>query len=256
MEISNPQNQSAIEHFNFAHLGIVVFCSVLLLGMSWLKNPELFAWLGSAAQAPGLYTYEQAQKEVFAQMSDYDRQTLAQTVNGENSQMSGELAMIDPNFSGGSVLGASTGTNDTIIPEAKQVLTEEVLNLIPVNFSVSSSPENAKKYKDDLDFAENQNGASAVLEDVNSQDKKVLTDASKKLELLLQDLMQISVPADLVEYHKVKLLYYSELKQLAEGYAGLEGARDPQDVGFELLPLKDYFSTASDELYKKYGLRF
>ncbi len=103
---------------------------------------------------------------------------------------------------------------------------------------------------------ENQDGAASIIAALTSQDSAALKSAANQMTQLLVDLLQVEVPTTLAEYHKVTLLYYIELRELALGYSGDANARDPKDVGMEIFPLTDYVDNAKSDLLAKYGLEF
>jgi hypothetical protein len=245
------------QHFHAGHIGAVALGAAVLIFMTWMKSGFDLHLKNHDATGP-LLTYEQARAEVLAENGI----TNAATYASANASSTEQLAMLDPSLGMGSVLGASTGTpisTDTLaseIPAAEQLLTPQILNGIPVKVLATTSQESVIQYQSDVDAVEAADNVATVMANLTSQDAKALNDTAHSIEVLLQDLLQVDVPQDLVKYHRVKLLYYNELRQLAQAYAGDQGARDSQDLGLEILSLTDYLNNLKQDIFNKYGVQF
>lgn len=255
MNIESGQTAEVAQNYSgihFGHLGIVMLCAIVLIFTAWMKSGFNFILSPGSEPITKILTYDQAMAQVLAEAGESPQSSIADG-SGSNSN---QLAMIDPMLSDVAVLGTSTGTLDTVIPSGDQVLTPEILNNIKVTVIATTSLEAIKKYKDDLEFVENQDGAASIIADLTSQDSALLKTDADKITQLLVDLLQVEVPAPLADYHKVTLLYYTELRELALGYSGDVNARDPKDVGLEIFPITDYLENAKSNLLSKYGLQF
>ena len=237
-----------LQVLHIGHFGVILFCALALVSLAWMKSGFNFVLRPGDQPAVPKYTYEQAQAEVLAENGN----SLPAADNPDANQ----LAMLDPSLSSGAVLGASTGTEDSVIPPAEQLITPEILNIIPVKEIATSSFDSVRQYKEDTDSIENDDNLAGIMVDLTSQDSTVMKNLGVKIDKLITDLLQVKVPTDLVRFHKVKLLYYSELKELADGYAGVEGAQNPQDVGMDIFSLNDYLSNMKSSLLTSYGLSF
>lgn len=240
------------EELHMGHFGAILFCALFLVSLAWMKSGFHFVLRPSVQTPVKMYTYDDAKAEVLAENGS----SASDFAGSSNSDQSNQIAMLDPSMSVGAVLGASTGTADSVIPPASQYLTPELLNSITIKEIATSSFDSVRQYKEDVDSVENDDGLAGIMVDLTSQDKTVMKNLSAKINKLMTDLLLVSVPTDLVKFHKVKLLYYSSLKGMADGYAGVQGAPDPQDMGIEVFSLEDYLNNMKSSLLTTYGLPF
>lgn len=233
--------------FTKGHIATIAVCALALAGIGFMKNGFNFSLSKASSGEIKPYTYEMALAEVESQGSS----------SGEHSadENRNQLAMLDSNFSEGSVLGASTGTLDSVIPDAQDTLTPEVLAPIKINLLPNTTTESLKQYVEDVRAVELQDEADVILSNLNSDDKKLLEETAKKVIPLVQDLLLVPVPKALEEYHKIKMIYYLQLSNLAEGYAGVVNAPDPKETGMQVFSVTERLSKIQSEISDKYGVR-
>lgn len=239
--------QSKDHGFTKGHIATVAVCALVLVGIGFMKNGFNFSLTKASSAEVKPYTYEMALAEV--QAGSVDGQG---TTEEENRN---QLAMLDSNFSEGSVLGASTGTLESVIPDAEETLTAEVLAPIKINVLSYTSEESLKQYAEDVRAIEIQDEADMILASLNSDDKMLLQDTAKKVIPLVEDLLLVPVPKALEEYHKIKMIYYLQLSNLAEGYAGVANAPDPKETGMQVFSVMERLSKIQSEILATYGVR-
>jgi len=239
--------QSKDHGFTKEHIAMVAVCALSLAGIGFMKNGFNFSLTNSSRNEMKPFTYEMALAEVQGTIPDGQG-----TTEDENRN---QLAMLDSNFSEGSVLGSSTGTLDSIIPDAKDMLTPEILAPIKINLLSYTSDVSLNQYVEAVRFIELQDEADIILANLNTDDKTVLKETSKKVIPLVQDLLLVPVPKALEEYHKIKMIYYLQLSNLAEGYAGVPNAPDPKETGMQIFSVMERLSQIQSEILATYGVR-
>jgi hypothetical protein len=240
---------------SFGHLGIVVLCAIVLIFTGWMKDGFNFE-LGRKASRDK-YTYAQAEADALSQLASVDNP--ANSVDA--SQRAGgdaKIAMIDPLSDKAQVLGTSTGTLLSVLPKPEDILSPEVQSKIKINLldeSDASSSEAIVQYKRDVAGVESADSVEQILADVNNTDPKILLEGSKMIEPLVTDLVQVRVPKELAEYHKLKIFYYLEMSELADGYAGVKGVADPKDTGLNIFSLTNRLEQIQADIQNKYGVQ-
>lgn len=245
--MEQPVRQHMEAQIHGGHLALIALCAVLLVGVTFMKNGFTLHIKNTTAPVKRV-TYEQVRNEVLASFPDAGSQ-LAQ----DDKKNLDELALLDPSFQEGQVLGTSTGTLDAI-PQAEQVLTPEVLNMIPVYAQASTTEASVWEYINSVNEILANENALAAVGDLASQDIPTLKTIQPKLDKVIVQLLQLKVPTGLLTYHRAQVLYYAELVQLAQAYTGEKGARDPQDVGVEVLTLKEFLDKSLSEIQTHYGV--
>ena len=111
--INLPQQQE--EHVHSGHVTAVLFVAVLLVGVSWLKNQQLFsvfkksqAALANSQDVPKYYAYVTPQQDELPLVAGDTTQNTGPSIINEDGS-------ITPAVDAGSVLGASTGASDAPI---------------------------------------------------------------------------------------------------------------------------------------------
>lgn len=241
-------NENTQDHgFTKSHIATVALCAFALAGIAFMKSGFHFSFAMKQQVAEKQFTYEMA----LAQVQSETGVDVSPTQNQDREQ----LAMLDSNYSEGSVLGASTGTLDSVIPDAALTLTPEVLAPIKIKLLSYTDKSSLEKYVEDVRTVEIQDGADVILANTNTDDKNILQENAKQVLPLVQDLLLVEVPKDLEEYHKLKMIYYLQLSNLSEGYAGVKNAPDPKETGMQIFSLMERLTKIQSDIETKYGVK-
>lgn len=248
--MNDAEQETNHSHFHFSHLAIIILCVFLLFGITFMKSGfdlSIFKIKTAASDSPvKQYTFEQAQADVIAEMG-------GSFGDGSENENKNQIAMLDPT-SAPQVLGASTENGDGVFPSAEEVLTPEVLAGIQVILNGPATEDSVKEYKLLIQAVESDNQAENIFVALSSDDPKILTEASKNVEPLIKAMLATPVPNELAELHKVKMIYYMLLSELADGYAGVPGVTDPKDTGIHIFSIVDRMQRLTQELSTKYGV--
>lgn len=234
------------EHLHFGHIGAITLCALVLVFSSWMKTGFSLSGFKSD-KSSAHYTYAEARSEALAEAGIGEK-------TDQNNQDLNQLAMLDP-LNSGSVLGASTGTQDSVLPSVNEILTPQILNSIPVKYSTSTGADAILNYKRNVEAVESEAGIETILSNLNSEDPKVLLAGSKMVEPLVAALSQVEVPKEVGDYHKIKIYYYLELSELADGYAGVKGVADPKQTGLNIFSLMQKLNDIASDIQAKYGVQ-
>lgn len=232
------------EHFHFGHLGAIALCAALLLGMTFMKNGFHLNFNSAQNQSQRkIVTYEEAVTKVAA---NYPQASEAESAG----QMEEQLALIDPSRETGSVLGASTG--DELFPPAEEIFTQEALGKIKIKINPVSNKETLLKYAQQIASIEAYYNFAGMLSALNSEDKTQLAtvpEAAKKLNSLM---IQIEAPSEAEEYHKLKMIYYVILADIANNFAGKAASADLQSSSAGMFSIMDKLDRIKAEIQNKY----
>lgn len=198
--------QTQEQHLHFGHFGTVLSVAILLLGISWFKQPLLFENVFSrqsprSAQErnlPKYYAYV-APTETNAPMV-----AGAQTINGP--AILNEDGTFSPAMSAGEILGVNSQDAEL---DASKILVKET----------PDSQEAIQKYVSDvqnleLGYIDNAEFETAL----SSQDEKKIKEQANKFLELKNKLSEQPVPASFVKLHKLKILQYSAAIELLNNF--------------------------------------
>lgn len=234
------------EHLHFGHLGIIAACAVILLALTVMKGGFRFSLKSSSASQPGL-TYEEAKKMAVAQMGGEPESTYDPDIAQQ------QLAMIDPSLADGQVLGASTGL-EGMMPAAETVFTDSILNQIKIREMNESGVEAVKKYADQLTAAESQFDILTLLGFLAGQDAKSLETVPAKTKEIILALAAVEVPKELAEYHRLKMIYFTTMGNVALNLAGKTGDADLDNSTTLFFSLTERLQNIQAEIYNKYSV--
>lgn len=227
----NPPIQTKKDHFHFGHLGIILACAVLLVGVSFFKNGFNFK-SAQKARADGnqqILTYDQAKAQVDATTGLEEKAAEQQL----DQDVQSKVALLDPGQGNGQVLGTSTDLSG-MFPKAQDVFTPDVLSVIKIKQTNDDTKEAMQKYAEQVLNIESRLNSFQLLADLNSSDTKILSQINNKAKLVIQNLGQLSAPPGAGEFHRMKILYYTTLGNIGANLAGEKGVTD-MDNGITLL---------------------
>ncbi len=197
---------------NFGHLGAVVFCLIVLLGLTWLKQPQLFSIKKSANVAennvPKYYAYVQPEGDIMPLVAGANTNDGPSVINED-----GTVSQVDM----GEVLGASTEGVVLSLDEVK------------VN-TIADSSEAIKNYFVQANSIEAGVVDSGEFETALSSSNQKLIDAqAQKLNAVKDALQKLSVPQSLVRLQKLKIIQYSASVGVLQNFT--QADTNPELVG-------------------------
>ena len=211
------QNQIAKSHIELSHLGLVLVVAVMLVGISWMKNPGLFNVFNSKLSSssavrdlPSYYAYK---------MPEELNQPLVAGASTENQgpMIINEDGTLSPALEDGDVLGAF------ISPE------ELDINSVQVN-TVPDSEQGIVDYLSQSSNVETSQIDGLAFESaLNSGDQALIDRESGKLYAIKQGLMNLSVPEGLAQLHKLKILQYEAAANILQNFTQADS--NPELVG-------------------------
>ena len=243
-------NQSV---FNFGQLAAIAACAFLLIGLAVFKNGLSLPIFkrGPEATVKEKYTYEQARQQVLADSQAQDQAT----ENLKRDEISRQLAMLDPSFNTGSVLGVSTGTLEALnLPKLEDFVTQEELQQIPVQEISETNIETITQYLEALSDADLQNNIVYIISNLGTDNQEALLSVPATAEELITRMYLIKVPKALVLYHKLTMLYYVELGELAANYAGVEGSQSAEITSMQIFSLMRSLQEIREDISKQYNV--
>jgi len=228
---------------HWGHFGVVLTAMVLLLGVSWMKNPELFSFNKTNAQpvseadVPQYYAYVQPPEDTQPLVAGASTNQGPGVISDDGSNN------VLPVDNTGQVLGAST--QDVQLP----------LENIKVN-PVADSDAAIKKYLTDsrkIEIAPIDNAAfEAALSSGNQQSINL---QSQQLISIRDSLQKLLVPAGLVKFQQLKIAQYNAAIGVLQNFT--QADQNPQLVGDYLqqfLKSQQDLQTETSAVAQKYNL--
>lgn len=222
-------------------LGVVVF-AILVYQKTDLSVSAMFA---TSAETGELLSYDQVRSE------------LANTESGSSNidvakEMENKIALLDRQLEDGKVLGDSIGLGD--IPSASEIFTPENLDSIKLNISNNNSIENLKRYQSQLTIIEADHDVISMLAKINSDNPSEISQSKTQAEEMIKSMVQISIPSNLVEFHRYKILYLSTLTNLAEIWLGDRAESDLKVQTSILFSVLNKIESLRSEINIKYQM--
>ncbi len=195
---------------------MVMSSMVLLLGMAWMQQPQLFKFnkvpaLVEYADVPKYYAYVQPAEDNVPLVAGANTNDGPSVINDD-----GTVSQVDM----GQVLGASTEGVVLSLDEVK-------VNAIP------DTPVAIQKYFADSKLVETGPIDNSDFEAALSSSNQVLIDVqAKKLTGIKDALQKLSVPTGLVKLHKLKIIQYGAAIAVLENFT--QADQNPELVGSNL----------------------
>ena len=238
------------EGLHFGHLGLIFACAAFLSLATLMKTGFVLPFSKNkfAGSPPKVLTYDEVYQKVALKNAD---EWGIDPVGIEKDRQ--QLALIDPDLGQGQVAGISTGQLQELgFPNVNEIIGPDQLASVPIVLLDSTSEELVLEYKENSSEPELQGDIISLLADINSDDPEVLRLAGGKAEKILTQLMQIPVPKDLAEYHRLNMFYIFELGLLAEAQSGIEGAPEVKDITPQIFSLAERLEQMKADIAKKY----
>lgn len=201
---SSFQPQLSSDTIHGGHFGAVLLTAILLLGISWMKNPELFTLhkaanlAASDSSVPRYYAYVTPPEDLPQPM-----------VAGANTNQGpsiitddGQVVPIDM----GQVLGASTQDVTLSLDDIK-------VNVVP-----DSGAEREKYFSEAQKIESNSIGDANFGAALNSGDQAQINQQAQKFIAMRDSMQKLPVPESLVKLHKLKIVQYDSSIALLQNF--------------------------------------
>lgn len=233
----------AATEVHLSHLSVIgVFAFVLLSVLAMRGEINLNPFRASANKTEVL-TYEEAKAQVAMEMGES---------NINFDAMSNQLAMVDPTAGDrGAVLGMTTSLN--ISDPIEKVFPPELMNQLVLITTQDNSPESYRLYSEQIVLIESENGMVTTLLAINQDDPEQLLQARENTRKMVGMMKSVEVPTDLVEYHRLKMVYYVTLGEIAQSLSG-DNQVDINQSAQNLMSIMDRLGAIKNEFYIKHKL--
>ena len=236
------QNLEIEPHVHLGHFFTVMSVAVLLLGISWMKDPGLFRTKKSLPIAaneqdvPHYYAYVTPSEDLPGpQVAGANTQGQGPSIINED----GSVTRIDL----GQVLGAST--ENTLLPLDK-IFVKEVPDSEPAIRQYFTAAQNIES-----GFINNANFESAL----SSGNQEQINKQAEIISKIKDNLLNLSVPSSLVKLHKLKIAQYQASVGLLNNFTQADSK--PELVGQYLeqfLKSQQDLDTEQSVVNQKYNL--
>lgn len=240
MENINSQNLK-IEHIHWGHFGLIVSVVVVLVGVSYMKKPELFSFkkntnqnVADDSRVPKYFAYVTPREDL-----------PTPAVLGVNTNQGPSIIGDDGNIQQvdlGQVLGVSTQGVELSLDTIK-------INLIP------NSNEAIKKYFLD---AQNLEIGSIVSSDfasaLNSGNQEQINIQAKKITDVRDVLQKLPVPESLAKLQKLKIVQYNSSIALLKNFTLAN--QNPNQISNDMqqfLKSQQDLESENETIAQKYG---
>ncbi len=244
----NSASEQVQESIHWGHFRAILFVAVLLLGVAWLKNPQLFSVfsrsknsaVADAANVPQYYPYVPSPAD---QQAEVLGASIASTTVPSGPMIINEDGSVTPALTDGQVLAASTQDVTLSLDDVK-------VNQVPdsqatIQNYVTQSQNVEGSYINNNDF-------EAALE---SGDQTQINTQAQKLQTIEDNLQKLTVPASFVTLQKLKIVQYQAGAELLNNFT--QANNNPELVGQELnqfLKAQDDMDTEAANVEKKFNL--
>jgi hypothetical protein len=186
------------ESFHFGHIKPVLLVALVLLGISWMKNPELFKFLSAGKTSATIANADAPRYYAYVAPAEFSQPMVAGTsTEPQGPSIINEDGSVTPIKDMGQVLGAST--QNVVVS-----LTGIAVNEIP------DGDQAIKKYFDDSQSIENSYINNADFETaLLSGSQQQIDGQAQKLTDIKNNLLKLPVPHSLAKLHKLKIAQYA-----------------------------------------------
>ena len=237
------------QHLNFGHFGAIMLCALVLVFVSWMKSGFHFDFAPSAQSAAPSLTYEQAEAQAVAEVGGSPASNVA-----DAGQTADEVAMLDPSSQNGSVLGTSTD-DSALFPPADDIITPAMLDQIKIKAIPDSGADAVTAYSEKVTYVESTFNSLGLLADLNSEDQATLKTAGANANQIVAALGQIPVPNELVQYHKLKMMYYTTIGYLAKNFSGETTNLSVENLSTLMFSLSEKLDALESDMMTKYNVQ-
>ena len=216
---------------HWGNVAAVFFVAAFLVGVSWLKDPNIFVFHNLSSSALALSQQDVPHYYAYVESADLQQPLVAgASTEDQGPSVINEDGTVTPIKDMGQVLGASISTVD--LP----------LDAISVQ-QIPDSDEAIKNY-----FAESQKIESDYINNsefevaLSSGDQSKIDAQAKNIASIKNNISKLSVPTSLVILQKLKISQYSAAENLLNNFTHADS--NPEQVGIYL----DQFLKAQQEM--------
>ncbi len=232
-----------ITELHWGHLAMIGGFAFILVSVMVLRGEINLNPFRAKADSPKGLTYEEVKAQVAMEMGES-----SSNLDAIDSQ----IAMVDPSSGDhGSVLGMTTGLN--ISDPIDKVFPPELMEQLVLITTNDNSPESYRLYSEKVVFIEAENSMVGALLAINSDDPEKLLQARENTRKMVGMMKSVEVPTELVEYHRLKMVYYVTLGEIAQSLTG-DNQVDINQSAKNLMSIMDRLGAIKNEVYIKHKL--
>lgn len=225
-------------HAHLLLVAVAIF-AVLTVAKSDISIKALFV---NADEETKMLTYDEVRNKVAAEYG-----SMSATPADEEAER--QLALLDRSLDQGQVLGEQIGIGS--IPRAEQIFSRDQLDQIVVQ-TKSTSKESVQKYTEEVLRVESKYGAVALVANLNSNDPAVLNQTKDQAKVIIQNLKGLTVPSELADYHRYKMIYYQTLSNMADAFATNDLNSDFQNTSKIMFGIMEKIEQTNSQIQTKY----
>lgn len=233
------------DHLHYGHLAIIVGCAVFLVGTMIIKNGFSLSSLVARAGNEGTETisYEEIKKQVAAESN---------VAMVDPDKLADNIALLDPGAQAGKVLGESIGFK---VAEPKEIATDPRFQNIKVLTTSGMQKFDIERYASDVTLIEAENNGSLILAYLNTEDPVALDQAVLSASAIVSLLEQVYAPAHLESFHKMKIIYYKSLEQIARNFGQQQPTETLQQATSDMFSAINAMSSVRTTIYSRYQVQ-
>lgn len=240
--------------FGRSHIKLIAVSVVLLTTALFMRGGFTLGSFGfsSSEAAPKPMTLLEAQAKAHEIVAAQNAANGTSDSAAADAQTQSDLAQLDPSFGTGSVLGASTGVGADTSVNADDVLNSDVVTSLPITTITTNDPLDFNTYAIQVHAIESKYGANIIIGALSGRDEASLQSAANNYKGIVSEFRVMKVPTQFLEYHRMKLVYYSALAQMATSMSA-SGPDDTASSAASLFfSLNDRIKTLKNQLMTQY----
>lgn len=247
MLFSNVKTKLSGLGFSINHYGLIAISLIIFLGLMFttesltLQNLTAFKFLKANNES----VTEQTLPEVSVE------EVATEAIDKLTAQKNELSSLLDPSFGQGSVLGENTEGKKAL----DATLSEQSLQAIPV-MAVVDTENNIIDYVDQLQLLELYYGDLLILSSITTQDPAAAGKAIPLVKGLISELKSMKVPQSLVRYHRLKLMHYAVVMNMAQNIASNLSPEDKSAAGILFFEITNEMESEKAALIQKYEFEF
>ncbi len=189
-------------------------------------------------------SYEDVKQKIMAENSGDDA--------ASEEASTDKLSLLDPADKAGKVLGDSIGFT---IAEPGEIATDPRFQNIQVLTTSGMQKSDVERYAFDVLQIESENNGLLLLAYLNTEDPVALEQARLSASAIATLLQEIYVPSQLAAYHKMKVIYYTSLEQIARNFAKVESTETLQQATSDMFSAINAMSPVRTTIYSRYQVQ-
>lgn len=204
MEETNTNTSDIRSVVTPSQIALIVVAVIALLGMTWLKRPELFSFAATKTAAdselnlPRYYAYEPSAEDAIPMVAGASTEAAGPSIINEDGS-------ITPAVELGDVLGA----NISVALPLEQVRVTEV----------SDTQDAIAEYvRKSQDVEANHINSADFSNALASANQSLIDEQAAKMYTIKNSLQKLAVPTSLVRLHKLKIVQYDAAAEVLKNF--------------------------------------